>query len=159
MTEQRQRTERKTEEAAQRRRRADGTIDGNLSKRLHIPENVEARLKADGLTPRWVNDEGNRIFNLTERDDYDAVAGVEPVPVGTSKDGKPIMAHLLAKRNDFILEDRAKAEQRRRETEQGMVGGRIPTPDGNSAPVRGVAGAAAYVDRASSIGRGNQIIE
>ncbi len=152
MTEQRQRTERKTEEATQRRRRVDGTIDGNLSKRLHIPENVEARLQAEGLSSRWVNDEGNRIFNLTERDDYDKVEGVAPVPVGTSKDGKPIMAHLLAKRTDFIAQDRDKAEQRRREAEKRAMAG---PPDGNPNPVQGQV----YADKANSIGRENRIIE
>ncbi len=152
MTDQRGRVERKTEEATQRRRRADGTIDSNLSKKLFIPEQVEARLRAEGLSTRWVNDEGNRIFNLTERDDYDKVSDVAPVPVGTSKEGKPIMAHLLAKRTEFIADDRDTAEQRRRDAEQRAMAG---PPDGNPNPGPGQV----YADKANVIGRENRIIE
>lgn len=152
MTEQRERVERKTEEATQRRRRNDGTIDTALSSKLHIPEEANARLKAEGLQPRWVNDEGNRLVNLTKFDDYDKVDGVAPVPVGTSKEGKPIMAHLLAKRQDFIADDRTKAEQRRRDAEQRAIAG---PPDGNPNPVQGQV----YADKANTIGRENRIIE
>ncbi|MES2904545.1 MAG: hypothetical protein V4696_10205 [Pseudomonadota bacterium] len=152
MTEQRQRVERMTQEATQRRRRADGTIDSNLSRKLLIPQQVEARMRAEGLTPRWANDEGNRLHNLTVNDDYDKVDDVAPVPVGTSKDGKPIMAHLLAKKTEFIADDRGKAEQRRREAEQAAIKG---PPDGNPNPAEGQV----YADKANSIGRENRIIE
>jgi hypothetical protein len=160
MTEERQRVERTQEERQQRRRRHDGTLDATLSKRLAIPEEIEARLKAEGMTPRWVNDEGNRLYNLTERDDYERVDGVDPVPAGTTKEGKPIMAHLLAKRTDFITEDREVADKRRREMEAGMMKGRVPTEaGGESAPVQGQRGASVYADKANAIGRENRIIE
>src|SRR5690349_10941725 len=127
MTENRQRTERTTEERQQRRRRHDGSLDATQNKRLAIPEEIEAELKAKGLTPRWVNDEGNRLHNLTVRDDYEKVDGVKPVRVGTDpKTGKPIMAHLCAKRSDFIAEDQAHADKRRREMERAMVKGKVP---------------------------------
>lgn len=161
MTEDRTRTERSQEERQERRRRRDGTLDASQNKRLAIPEEIEAELKAKGLTPRWVNDEGNRVHNLTTRDDYDKVDGVKPVRVGTSKDtGKPILAHLYAKRTDFIEEDRAKADESRREAERAMLRGKVPTgPGGESAPVQGQMGAETYVDSASKIGRENRIIE
>lgn len=160
MTEQRTRTERKEEERQQRRRRHDGSLDAMQNKRMAIPEEIEARLKAEGLTPRWVNDEGNRLHNLTVRDDYEKVDGVKPVRVGTAKDGKPIMAHLCAKRTDFIAEDQANADKRRRDMERAMVKGHVPTgPGGESAPVQGKLGAETYVVGGTSIGRENQIIE
>lgn len=161
MTDQRERTERKIEERQQRRRRHDGSIDANQNKRLAIPEEIEARLQAEGLTPRWVNDEGNRIHNLTTKDDYDKVDGVKPVRVGTDKEsGKPILAHLLAKKTEFIDEDKARADNRRREVEAGMLRGKVPTGQGGeSAPVQALAGATAYVPSGNSIGRGNRIIE
>jgi hypothetical protein len=39
------------------------------------------------------------------QDDYNKVEGVDPVPVGTGIDGKPILAHLLAKPIEFMRED------------------------------------------------------
>lgn len=144
--------------SAERRRRDDSNFQA--SQKLAIPEQVQARLKAEGMTPRWVNDEGNRMHQLTVLDDYDKVAGVDPVPVGTDKSGKPVMAHLCAKRTDFIAEDQARKEDRRKGIERSMVKGQVPTaPGAEPAPLRGAMGAETYVDSASSIGRGNQIIE
>lgn len=158
MAEQRTREARSEQVARERRRRDDRTVQH--AQRMFIPPDVEARLKAEGRTPRWVNDEGNRMHRLTVQDDYDKVDGVEPVPVGTDKDGKPIMAHLLSKPDDFIAEDRAKAEAKRKETERGMVKGHVPAgPNQESVPVQGAHGAEMYVTADTKIGRGNQIIE
>lgn len=160
MAEQRQRTERTEEERQQRRRRHDGNIDASQRLNLVIPPEIEARLKAEGLTPRWVNDVGSRIANLTQRDDYDTVDGVAPVPVVVDKKkGTTVMAHLLAKRSDFIAEDRAKADEPRRAAEKAMLKGKVKGPDGELAPVSGQHGAEVYVDKASTIGRENRIIE
>lgn len=161
MTEQRERTERIQGEQQERRRRNDTTLDGSRAKNLFIPEEVKARLAAEGKTPRWVNDVSGRIRHLTVNDDYDKVEGVEPVPVVINKKtGETVKAHLLAKRTDFIAEDRDRADQRRRDVEQGMMRGRVPTsPGGESAPVQGVAGAEAYALSSNKIGRENQIIE
>lgn len=161
MTEQRQRQGREKEVAQSRRRRDDTNFQ--QSSKLAIPEEVAERLKAEGRTPRWVNDEGNRLYNLTKRDDYDKVDDVSPVPVGTKDDGTPLMAHLLSKPTEFIREDRAKAEERRRQVEQGMVKGKMPvkSPDGSEVlvPVQGAAGAETYADKANAIGGGNKILE
>ncbi len=146
------------EVATERRRRDESTL--GIRVKLAIPEDVQARLKAEGRTVRWANDEGNRIADLTVRDDYDKVAGVEPVPIGTTKEGKPIMAHLLSKPTAFIAEDREKADKRRRDMEAGMLKGHVPGADGAQAtPVQGQMGAQTYVARETKIGRGNQIIE
>ncbi len=126
MTELRTREDRKTEETTQRRRRSDTTIDGGQRLKLAVPPEVAARLKSEGRTPRWVNDEGNRIHNLTKLDDYDRVDGVEPVVVGTTKDGHPIKSYLHSKPEAFIREDQQKLDSTRRETETAMLTGRVP---------------------------------
>jgi hypothetical protein len=153
----RERPERASEVAAERRRR-DGSSVGHRLK-LDVPEAVREKLAAEGRTPRWVNDVHNRIADLTERDDYDRVEGVEPVKVGTGEDNQPVFAYLLAKRSDFIAEDRSKLDQRRRETEAGMLKGKIPVSGSEAQPMQGQMGAPTYVDPASKIGRANQVLE
>lgn len=145
-----QRQGRANEVAAERRRRGDETL--GASKRLPIPAQVQAWAKANGMTLRWANDDRNRIHQLTKQDDYDPVPqGVTPVPVGTDEQGNPVKAHLLAKRTDFIQEDRAKAESLRAATEKRLV--EAPSEENQSSR------RADYVDKSSSIGRGNQVLE
>jgi len=138
------------EVAAQRRRRDDATLGPKL--KLAIPDEVRARLAAEGRTARWVNDSGSRVLDLTTRDDYDKVEGVDPVKVDVDAEGQPVFAHLLAKRNDFIAEDRSKQERRRKNAEAGMIRGRAPTGQ----PLEGQLGATPYADSANKIGR-NQV--
>lgn len=126
MAEVREREGRIDEERRERRRRADTTIDGGQRLKLAIPPEVEARLKAEGRVPRWINDDGNRMHNLTRLDDYDKVEGVEPRVVGTSKEGRPIYAHLCSKPAEFIREDAEKADAKRREVEQALLRGKNP---------------------------------
>lgn len=126
MTEQRARVDRQTEERQERRRRDDTTIDGSGRLKLAIPPEVAKRLEAEGRQPRWVNDEGNRIVQLTKYDDYDRVDGVDGVPVGTTKEGKPIMAYLHSKPAKFIREDQEKLDSTRRETEKALLRGQVP---------------------------------
>lgn len=149
MTETRTRADRITEERQERRRRADTTIDGARRLKLAIPADVEARLKSEGRTPRWVNDEGNRIVSLTKYDDYDRVDGVDPVPVGTTKEGKPIFAYLHSKPEAFIEEDKAKADAPRREMEAALLRGKNPND-----PIAG--NDSFYADEANSISRGGR---
>jgi hypothetical protein len=107
-----------------------------------------------------VNDRGSRVADLTNRDDYDPVDGVEPVKVDTDVDGKPVYARLFSKRNDFIEEDRRKADARRREVEAGMAKGKLPgQAGGEGQQIQGQMGAPVYVDEATKIGRANQVIE
>jgi hypothetical protein len=150
MTEARGRADRQTEERTARRRRSDTTIDGGQALKLAIPPEVEERLKREGRTPRWANDEGNRMHNLTRLDDYDKVEGVDPVPVGTTKEGKPILAHLLSKPTAYIKQDRAKREERRQETERALLRGKTPG-DPHSHDGKYSSG---YVDEASKITHG-----
>ena len=161
MAEDRTRQARASEETVQRRRRQTGEMA--KPKRLPIPPEIEAELKAKGLKPRWVNDEGNRMHRFTVQDDYDNVAGVEPVPVGLDPAGQPILAHLLAKPMKFWEEDQNAAEEKRKEVEKALT----RSPD---APAEAAGGAnpsnptkrakgGVYVAPETSIGRGNQIID
>lgn len=151
------RADRATEVSAERRRRND--LSGAPKLKLAIPDHIRDQLAAEGRTPRWVNDTGSRVADLTLRDDYDPVDGVEPVKVDFI-DGNPVYARLYSKRNDFIAEDRAKAETERKAVEAGMHKGAIPGEAGAEAqPLQGVMGAPVYVDQASKIGRANQILE
>jgi hypothetical protein len=151
MTGPRGRVDRQTEERTERRRRSDVTIDGGQRLKLAIPPEVAERLKAEGRTPRWVNDEGNRMHNLTRLDDYDKVAGVDPVPVGTTKEGKPIKAHLCSKKTAYIEIDKAKLDERRKETERAMLRGKVP---GDPSTGQDDRYSSSFVDEASSIRRG-----
>lgn len=146
-----QRPDRAEEVATDRRRRDGEGLAPRL--KLHVPEHIRDKLAAEGRTPRWVNDVHNRIADLTTRDDYDIVEGVERVKVD-SIDGQPVYAVLLAKRNDFIAEDRSKQDQRRREVEAARF-----TPRTDSQPIEGQMGAPTYIDPASKIGRANQVLE
>lgn len=147
MTEARTRQTRSDEVRQQRRRRDDVTIDGGQRLKLAIPPEIEARLKAEGRVPRWGNDDGNRMVNLTKHDDYDKVPGIAPIHVGTTKEGKPIKAHLLSKPAAFIAEDKAKLEARRKQTEQALLRGKNPED-----PIAGSD--AFYADAANQIHHG-----
>ncbi len=148
---------RQQETAQRRRRRGDEGLAA--AKRLPIPPEIQARLKREGRTPRWVNDQDNRLHRLTVQDDYDTVEGVEPVPVGTKPDGSPLLAHLLSKPTAFIREDQDKAEAARKAQEDAL----FRRPDAADAQGQGrnpnPATAERYVDDASRIRRGNQILE
>lgn len=148
MTEARGRADRRTEERQQRRRRDDATIDGGMRLKLAIPSEVAARLENEGRTARWVTDEGNRIQQLTKADDYDVVAGVKPVSVVVDrKSGKVAKQILLSKPTRFIQDDRAKVEERRKETERALLRGK--NPDDPSA-----ANDSFYADPANKITHG-----
>ena len=151
MSDARTRTERSEAVKAERRRRNDTTIDGSQRLKLAIPLEVEARLKAEGRVPRWINDQGNRLVNLTKYDDYDPVEGVEPVHVGWDKESnKPIKAILHSKPAAFIEEDRRKADEPRRELERALVRGKVPG-DTHGHDERYSSG---YVDEATKIHHG-----
>lgn len=154
---QRERGPRAQQEAQRRRRRDDNVLEANL--KLAIPPKIQAWLDAEGRTARWVNDENNRMHRFTVQDDYDKVEGVEPVPVGQSKDGRPVLAHLLSKPAEFVAEDRAAAEKRRSETEEAL----FRSPDAPEQVGQGSnpnpATAARFVDKSTKIERRRNNLE
>lgn len=123
------RADRAIEEKTQRRRRMDGTLDQSMDMKLAVPPKIEAEY---GTTHRlrWFNDVGPRLYNATERDDWDKVPGVEPRPVGTDEHGKPISAHLLMKPREFDAEDQARKDVQRREVEKAALQGAPTDPEG-----------------------------
>ena len=160
MAEERKRTERLMGERQERRNRNDDDFDFNGSNHLAIPDEIKAQLTAEGWRPRWVNDERGRIQRLTTKDDYAKVPGVDPVRVGTTDDGEPLFAHLLAKPEDFFQADQQKRDARRVQVEQAMVKGKVPTGAGQDpAPVQGQLGAEIYVPDGSSIQRDKRVLE
>lgn len=106
------------EEAQERRRRRDGTLDRTSELKLAIPEAIRAA--NPGRQFRWANDRGQRIHNLTIMDDWDKVEGIEPITVDAEKDGTPIKAYLLSKPDEFVQEDEKRKMARLRETEDGI---------------------------------------
>lgn len=124
-----QRTDRATEEKTQRRRRMDGTLDQSMDMKLAVPPAIQAEF-GETHRLRWFNDVGPRIYNATERDDWDKVPGVDPRPVGTDEHGKPISAILLMKPREFDAEDQARKEVQRRERETAALKGAPVDPEG-----------------------------
>lgn len=119
----------------ERRRRNTDALSG---KRRRLAVN-EAMLDRDAYEYRWINDEGNRIFNLTKQDDWDIVPNtdgqVKPdgtgmgaetaTPVGTGERGAPLRAVLVRKPKALFDED-VQAQQRRiDETEAGLRRGAV----------------------------------
>jgi hypothetical protein len=129
----------------ERRRRQPGSLDRSAHLKLAIPENVRAENADQQL--RWINDVGNRMHHLTVIDDYSKVAGVDPVPVGTSDDGKPIYAHLCAKPLDYWKADQREKTAAISASEKGLLqGDRTSAEDRRSEDV-------SYVPKGNSIAR------
>jgi hypothetical protein len=124
--------ERANEERVERRRRFDGTLDQSMDMKLAIPVQIEAE-HGQSHRLRWFNDIGPRLYNATERDDWDKVPGVDPRPVGTNEHGKPIMAHLLMKPRQFDHDDQARKDVQRRELEKAALQGASTDPEGRDA--------------------------
>lgn len=155
MTDTSGRTARQTEVRQERRRRDDTTLDGGQARKLAIPRHIEEKLAAQGRSARWVNDVGSRIEDLTVRDDWDKVDGVEPRDVLIDKkNGVTAKAFLLSKPKDFIDDDRRKKDAQRRTMEDGMLKGAVPNASGDSASLPSNF----YADKANKIERGNQIL-
>lgn len=144
------------QETQRRRRRSEEGLAP--AKRLPIPPEIQAWADANDMHLRWVNDEGNRMHQLTTLDDYDKVEGVAPVPVSTGVDGKPIDAHLLAKPKQFMREDQAKAEERRKLLEDGLFRSANAVDEAAAGKNPNPASAERYVSKESKIGRANQVL-
>ncbi|RAK52126.1 hypothetical protein [Phenylobacterium deserti] len=117
--EQRARVSRAEENQAQRRRRQPGTIDRMDEFALTIPDEVQAA-NPDHVF-RWVLDRPKRMHQLTVRDDWDRVDGVEPIPDHADKAGNQLNLVLVKKRKEFWEEDQRAKGQALREQEQAMV--------------------------------------
>lgn len=118
MTDERQpRAEAAAEE--RRRRPADtGNAADPTLRRFGVSEDI---LDHDKYVYRAALDDGTRLYELTERDDYEFVttsggkasksdaAGVVKYRAGNKLDGEPAYSYLLRKPKKFADEDRSKA--------------------------------------------------
>ena len=111
----------------ERRRRQPGTLDRTNSLKLAIPQHI--RDANPGCEFRWINDAGNRMYFMTQEDDWSKVDSVNPIPVGTSPDGKPILAHLCKKPTEFWLEDQKAKMVELKEGERSLERGETRSPD------------------------------
>jgi len=123
------RATRADEVGTERRRRTAGTLDRGAHLKLAVP--AEIREANPGQHFRWINDTGNRMHALTVQDDYSTVEGVEPVPVGTSEDGKPIYARLCMKPQAYFDADQNEKVELTRETERGLMAAARSDPKDN----------------------------
>lgn len=151
MSDNRGRASRQDEVKAERRRRDISTIDGGQALKLGIPEAVQEQLAAEGKTGRWINDVGGRVHDLTTRDDYDRVDGVEARTVVINrKTGETAKAILVAKRTEFLAEDQANREQLRTAKEKAMLTRPEAAPDGEAQ----LPASSSYVTTDSKFDRG-----
>jgi hypothetical protein len=140
-------TDRKQEVAQERSRREAGTLDRMAQMKLAIPDSIRAEHEGR-YQLRWINDSGNRMHFMTEKDDYEKVNGIQPVPVGTSEDGKPIYAHLCRKPLKFFEQHQAEAMRAIGEREKGLVQAARTDPQDNRTPET------SYVPAGNSISSG-----
>ncbi len=100
--------------ATERRRRKGGIND-----KLAIPQSV---LKNHpDMEFRWAKDEGGRIYQLTQNDDWDKVPGVEPIHGGKGEAGTGMKMHLLMKPKEFMAQDRAEKDEALKAMEQAQI--------------------------------------
>jgi hypothetical protein len=117
------------EVAQERRRRQPGTLDRMSQLKLEVPQSV---IDANpGKSFRFINDDGNRMHEMTVQDDWTKVDEKlsPPIPVGTDKFGKPIMAHLCAKPTQYVEADRQEALDRISNEEKAIMKGQHSSPD------------------------------
>lgn len=128
-TEDRARMSRAEETQVQRRRRQPGTLDRMDELTLAIPDTVEAA--NPDHTFRWALDNPKRIHNLTVRDDWDRVEGVEPIPDHIDKTGRQANLVLLKKRKEFWEEDQRAKVTALREQERALMSASKSDPQDN----------------------------
>lgn len=113
-----------------RRQRSDGDLDGTARLKLAIPAEIKEIAEREGKTIRWINDDGNRMHFMFNRD-WDVIEHplAVPEPVGTTVDGKPIYARMAWKYQDWYDEDqRAKAKDLK-DRERAVEGGKVSAID------------------------------
>ena len=135
----------------ERRRRSDH--DGGRVKNLAVKEEMLDRTKYEY---RFVNDTGNRLYNLTQLDDWDIVedrtggtaenntdmGARVSVRAGTSKEGAAFGAVLVRKPIELHKNDEAERQRQidAKEATINNVGQGQYVPDGRSAPATIVHG-------------------
>lgn len=105
------------------RRRPEGYTEDNDLK-LPIPDWVYDKFPTSDYRHRWFRDEPGRLATKFKMD-WDPVEGMDPVPGAQDKFGNPISHILHVKYQDWYEQDRAKMEERRKETIKQMERGTV----------------------------------
>lgn len=121
------RTPRVEQVRQERRRRSSSTLDRMQQMKLAVPEEIKAKYPDDSF--RWVNDTASRIEDLTVRDDWSKVEGIEKVHVDTDKFGNPVFAYLCKKPTDFLKADAAERVAQTVEVEKAIMQGQQAPED------------------------------
>jgi hypothetical protein len=105
------------------RRRKDGEAE-NAGLRLAIPDSVYERYPRNAFRLAWIRGDTARMHQKHGQD-WDPVDGVDPVPGAIDRHGNPVNHILCAKRLEWVMEDRARAEERRKLVEDQAARGRV----------------------------------
>ena len=135
--------------AERRERRWEGGEADNGDLKLPIPDWVSEKFPESEYRHRWFRDEPGRIAAHFKRD-WDPVEGVDPVPGAQDKFGNPISHILHVKYRDWYEQDRAKMEDRRKETLRQMERGHI-SGEGDDAG-KTLRSEVSYADSANRLG-------
>ena len=120
------RPKREEKTQTERRRRTGGTTH-----KLAIPQQViDAHPDMDF---RWGRDDGGRMQQLTQSDDWDHVPNVTPLHGGRGDSGTSMKMHLLMKPKKFMAEDRTEKLARIKALEQDQ----LARPDAKTATESG----------------------
>lgn len=123
---------RREEEKERRRRRQGFGMERSL--KLHVPDDS----KDPNYVYRWVNDDGRRVRQLTEMDDWDLVSDEKIAEsdrqaglgtraervVGKTEQGAGQRAYLLRKRRDWYEADKKEEQKALVDVERKMAKGR-----------------------------------
>lgn len=108
---------------------------------MSIDQTTADKLKSEGLVPRWINDVGGRIqdavaggYNFVESEGVklgDAKQEQETdrrisKRVGTAQGGAPIMAYLMAIKEEWYREDQERKEEINMQVDKAIMGGKPP---------------------------------
>lgn len=130
-------TKRQSQEKTERRKRVGQGLSSRL--KLHVPEEI----KDKNYEYRWINDDGNRIYDKTKHDDWDPVSAddkneiadagsidsIVSKRVGTNEAGQPIKAILCRKLKKYCDEDRREKRQQREAVMEQINHGSTPGAD------------------------------
>lgn len=116
---------RNLEVTAERRRRNAGSLDAMLNLKLSVPPDHND----PAFAYRWINDDGNRMHAKTVLDDWDKDPKIQPIPVGTNAEGKPILAHYCRKPKAFLEQDHQAHMDLLAERERGLVADKKSDPN------------------------------
>jgi hypothetical protein len=128
------------------RRRKRGTLDYKSRQKLGVSEEF---LDRENFAYRWVNDDGRRVQQMTQEDDWDIVEDpnvkedadgigkrVSKV-VGKTESGQPLRAFLCRKPKEFHEEDQLEKRRRVEEIEAQLHRGQNAAAEPEAQAMRG----------------------